>query len=272
MQQAEELESHRRYKMFEEKHHWHTMKKLSDDYDRTKGGNKGKSFHQLKNAQKNANFTMRYGISIEGKIETDAPLVVTRKGKKVDKTESTSAGAITIQRENVKKKFLDIKAELRTKYKLEHEKGEEENGLNGIAAEFEHKHSVFIATLGNLKAPKKDKKAKRVNREDDTLDDDIKLFFEEYLAKIYMKLIKCLSLAVKQTKDEVERSQYVTRAMLIVKKLTRLRLEEKEKAKVGKFLKELGYYSLVHQLGLGDKDVQGERRCSFARFQLQVGI
>ena len=52
-------ESTQQYKLFEEKYHWHTMKKLSDNYDRTKDNNKTKSFSARKGMQKQANFMMR---------------------------------------------------------------------------------------------------------------------------------------------------------------------------------------------------------------------
>ena len=54
-----DCESTQQYKLFEEKYHWHTMKKLSDDYDRTKDNNKTKSFSARKSMQKQANFMMR---------------------------------------------------------------------------------------------------------------------------------------------------------------------------------------------------------------------
>ena len=54
-----EGETTQQYKLFEEKYHWHTMKKLSDDYDRTKDNNKTKSFSARKSMQKQANFMMR---------------------------------------------------------------------------------------------------------------------------------------------------------------------------------------------------------------------
>merc|ERR1712226_613819 len=40
----EKVKGNVQHKHFEEKYHWHTMKKLSDDYDRTKGENMTKSF------------------------------------------------------------------------------------------------------------------------------------------------------------------------------------------------------------------------------------
>ena len=55
----EKGKENQKHKHFEERYHWHTMKKLSDDYDRTKCENMTKSFWATKRKQQEASFTMR---------------------------------------------------------------------------------------------------------------------------------------------------------------------------------------------------------------------
>merc|ERR1712076_129624 len=92
--------------------------KLNDDCDRTPGNKKGKSFFEMKGAQKAASFMVRYGTSIEGGIESDKPLAVVKKGnKKVEDPNKKSAKGVVIQRENIMKRFKDSQEELLKKYK-----------------------------------------------------------------------------------------------------------------------------------------------------------
>ena len=264
--EVQQKQGEARYKKFEEKYHWHTMKKLSDDYDRTKDNRKSSSFFARKNQQTNANFMMRYGTSIEGGIDSDSPLVVAKQGKKAEEKVNTSAGAIKIQRENIRKRFLDCQENLKAKYD-NLGKEADESKIKDCATQVHQKYAGLLLALEKIGEVKSNKKVKKGVTED-TLDSDIKDYFDKLLRKIYLKLVKCLKSLLKQAKEDEDKNSVIVNLMTAVKKLTSMQLTEEEKAVVDKILQNVGFSALSANLGFGKQDKNDCR--SFARFQLQV--
>ena len=136
----------------------------------------------------------RYGTSIEGGIESDKPLAVVKKGKghaKVEDPNKKSAKGVQIQRENIMKRFKESQEELMKKYK-----GLKEDATDDKVADcadlFEKKYKEIrkdIEQVGEVKLNKKEKKGAK----EDTLDADVKAFFEKNLVKIYLKVLKTVT-------------------------------------------------------------------------------
>jgi len=259
---------------FEEQFGWATTAKLSDDYDRTPGNKKGKSFFEMKANQKAASFMVRYGTSIEGGIESDKPLAVVKKGGKPDKKEDPnkkSAKGVQIQRENIMKRFKESQEDLMKKYK-----GLKDDATDDKVAEcadlFEKKYKEIrkdIEQVGEVKLNKKEKKGAK----EDTLDADVKTFFEKNLVKIYLKVLKTVMSVIKHCKEERERAGAMVQAMLTFKKLAAMEQssEEKTAETLRKYILEIGFVDLAKELKMVKEKEKVEVKTlrSFARFQLE---
>jgi superfamily II RNA helicase len=257
------------YKVFEEKYHWHVLKKLTDAYDRIPENKQSKSFFGRKNNQKNASFMVRYGTSIEGGIEIDKPIAVS-ESKKDTKHKEKSGGnkkssVVKIQRENIKKKFLLQKEDLDTKYKAVKDVNVT-NKLTDIATMFESKWKDIqkeIVKVGIANSNSKEKEKVK-----DNLEEDIKKYFEDRLTKLYLKLMKIHMASIKFEKDG-DSSQEKVLFVLLLKKFMVMDTfkEDKNKETLSKYMTKLGFMKLASNLGLSGESKNSSE--SFARFQLE---
>ena len=249
-----------------------TTTKLTDDYDRTPGNKKGKSFFEMKGAQKAASFMVRYGTSIEGGIESDKPLAVVKKGKKPEDPNKKSAKGVQIQRENIMKRFKESQEELMKKYKGLKEDATDDK-LGECAELFEKKFKDIkkdiegTVSVEKVKVNKKDK-----GKKEDTLDVEVLTFFEKNLIKIYMKILKSVMSVVKHGKEQ-EKASATVQAMLTFKKLSVMEqaTEEKTAETLKKYVVELGFIELAKLLNMvkEKEKVEVKKEQSFARFQLR---
>ena len=258
------------YKVFEEKYHWHAMKKLTDEYDRIPENKQSKSFFGRKNNQKNASFMVRYGTSIEGGIEIDKPIAVSENKKDTKHKEKAGgnkkSSVVKIQRENIKKKFLLQKEDLDTKYKAVKEVAIT-NKLTDVVSMFENKWKDIqkeIVKIGTANTNSKEKEKVK-----DNLEEDVKKYFEDRLTKLYLKIMKNHMATIKFEKDG-DSSPAKVEFMLLFKKFMVMDTfkEEKNKETLSKYISKLGFNKLASNLGL--PVVKGESGPeSFARFQLE---
>ena len=198
---------------------------------------------------------------------SDSPLAVTRKDKKERETiTKVSAGAVIIQRDNIRNRFQQSQEERRLQYAELH-KIEDQSKLDMVATLFERKHATLLNSLKKVGKVKMKGKPKKHNQDDD-LEKDILAFFTKFLVKIYLKMLKS---ARKNMIITIEDINSTVKTLLTVKKLTSFDLDEEERLVVGKFLQDLGFYGLSSHISLSRKgdELQGKKR-SFARFQLQV--
>ena len=213
----------------------------------------------------------RYGTSIEGGIESDKPLAVVKKGKahaKAEDPNKKSAKGVQIQRENIMKRFKESQEELMKKYK-----GLKEDATDDKVAEcadlFEKKYKEIrkdIEQVGEVKLNKKEKKGAK----EDTLDADVKAFFEKNLVKIYLKVLKTVMSTVKHGKEQ-EKSNAMVQAMLTFKKLAAMDQsgEEKTAETLRKYILEIGFVDLAKNLKMvkEKEKVEVKQQRSFARFK-----
>merc|ERR1712008_180286 len=94
------------YKVFEEKYHWHFLKPLTDNYDRTP-----ETYNKFLD-QKKANFMVKYGTSLEGRIETDKPIVANKDSAKSKSDGKLKQSVVEIQKEKLKSDFEAVKKDL----------------------------------------------------------------------------------------------------------------------------------------------------------------
>jgi len=262
------------YRVFEEKYHWHVLKKLTDAYDRIPENKQSKSFFGRKNNQKNASFMVRYGTSIEGGIEIDKPIAVSENKRDTKPQKEKSGGGkkssvVKIQRENIKKKFLLQKEDLEGKYKAVKDITMT-NKLTDIVNMFESKWKDIqkeIVKVGIANTNSKEKEKVK-----DNLEEDIKKYFEDRLTKLYLKLMKIHMASIKFEK-EGDSSREKIAFILLFKKFMNMDTfkEDKNKDTLSKYLTKLGFLQLASNLGLSVE--KGESRKdgseSFARFQLE---
>uniref|UniRef100_A0A4W3H4H8 DExD/H-box helicase 60 n=3 Tax=Callorhinchus milii TaxID=7868 RepID=A0A4W3H4H8_CALMI len=114
-----------RGKEFDERVHWHSSKKLSDDFDRTKSSTMGEKSNDpevrkqmLRNYQKLVRFHRLYGSTLEGNITKN--IVTTEQGIVAPKKQSSNVSAGKSKKLPPKKK-ADIIAEENIKKKQEKE-------------------------------------------------------------------------------------------------------------------------------------------------------
>uniref|UniRef100_A0A4W3GPQ1 DExD/H-box helicase 60 n=1 Tax=Callorhinchus milii TaxID=7868 RepID=A0A4W3GPQ1_CALMI len=113
-----------RGKEFDERVHWHSSKKLSDDFDRTKSSTMEKSNdpevrkQMLRNYQKLVRFHRLYGSTLEGNITKN--IVTTEQGIVAPKKQSSNPKkkADIIAEENIKKKQEKEDLKLRDQWNL----------------------------------------------------------------------------------------------------------------------------------------------------------
>jgi len=262
------------YKVFEEKYHWHTLKKLTDAYDRIPENRQTKSFFGRKNNQKNASFMVRYGTSIEGKIEIDKPIAVSDNNKdkkhkeKPGGTGNKKSSVVKIQRENIKKKFLTQKEDLDSKYKLVKDVAITSK-LIDVATTFETKRKEIQKEIDKVGVSNTNSKEKEKVK--DNLEEDIKAYFEDKLTKLYLKVMKNHMATVKFDK-EGDSSGVKVDFMLLFKKFMVMDTfnQEKNKETVSKYLVKLGFFELASNLKLPvEKGESSKTTQSFARFQLE---
>ena len=96
-----------------------------------------------------------------------------------------------------------------------------------------------------MKLNKKEKKGAK----EDTLDADVKAFFEKNLVKIYLKVLKTVMSTVKHGKEQ-EKANAMVQAMLTFKKLAAMDQsgEEKTAETLRKYILEIGFVDLAKNL------------------------
>ena len=199
-------------------------------------------------------------------------MAVVKKGKahaKAEDPNKKSAKGVQIQRENIMKRFKESQEELMKKYKGLKEDATDDK-VSECAELFEKKYKEIrkdIEQVGEVKLNKKEKKGAK----EDTLDADVKAFFEKNLVKIYLKVLKTVMSTVKHGKEH-EKSNAMVQAMLTFKKLAAMDQsgEEKTAETLRKYILEIGFVDLAKNLKMVKEkekvDVKQQR--SFARFQL----
>uniref|UniRef100_A0A4W3GM92 DExD/H-box helicase 60 n=1 Tax=Callorhinchus milii TaxID=7868 RepID=A0A4W3GM92_CALMI len=105
-----------RGKEFDERVHWHSSKKLSDDFDRTKSSTMGNETLFILNYQKLVRFHRLYGSTLEGNITKN--IVTTEQGIVAPKKQSSNKKADIIAEENIKKKQEKEDLKLRDQWNL----------------------------------------------------------------------------------------------------------------------------------------------------------
>ena len=194
-----------------------------------------------------------------------------KKGKahaKAEDPNKKSAKGVQIQRENIMKRFKESQEELMKKYK-----GLKEDATDDKVAEcadlFEKKYKEIrkdIEQVGEVKLNKKEKKGAK----EDTLDADVKAFFEKNLVKIYLKVLKTVMSTVKHGKEQ-EKSNAMVQAMLTFKKLAAMDQsgEEKTAETLRKYILEIGFVDLAKNLKMvkEKEKVEVKQQRSFARFK-----
>ena len=265
------------YKVFEEKYHWHFLKPLTDDYDRTPE-NYNPYFDQKK-----ANFMVKYGTSLEGRIETEKPIVANKDSAK-SKSEGKlkqSCAVVEIHKGKLKSDFEAVKKELEVK-KLEMKNTKDKNlheRLVKLIVEIEKKSKEFkekaeALMIENNEKKTQNKKNKKINESIDlsTLREEISNFFGEIQQYFYLKMMKenidSIEANEKLNKDTIQSKIEFVRTLSKFMKLTP-NLDDKHKSSLSKYLSKLGFYDLALSVGLEIKKMDESRKVSFSRFQLE---
>ena len=260
------------YKVFEEKYHWHFLKPLTDDYDRTP-----ETYNPYFD-QKKANFMVKYGTSLEGRIETEKPIVANKDSAKSKSDGKLKQSVVEIQKGKLKSDFEAVKKDLEMR-KVELKNTKDVNVHERLAkfiVEIEKKSKEFKEKAEALLIGKKtqNKKNKKINESIDlsTLREEISNFFGEIQQYFYLKMMKenidSVEANEKLNKDTIQSKIEFVRTLSKFMKLTP-NLDDKHKSSLSKYLSKLGFYDLALSLGLEIKKMDESRKISFSRFQLE---
>ena len=272
------------FKVFEERHHWHVLKPLTDQYDRTPEQTAQKGFWGQKSEQQKASFMSRYGTSIEGSIETGIIVANDPKAKKSKKDKDagkTSTKSLQIQRDNIKDDLKAVKETIDKRVDVVLKNFETNWDVNLIEKELDFVKSkrgeieIKLRKVGGGPEEEKDKKKKAPKGKgggkgkgaapEDNLAEDIKEYFDGRIFKLVWKLLGRL---VKLEKSS-DGDENVVKIMLNIKELLPMEAIKKDKnqEKLSSFLAVLGFYELGANLGF--KMTEETNKRSFARFQLE---
>ena len=263
------------YKVFEEKYHWHFLKPLTDDYDRTP-----ETYNKFLD-QKKANFMVKYGTSLEGRIETEKPIVANKDSAKSKSEGKLKQSVVEIQKGKLKSDFEAVKKDLEMR-KVELKNTKDVNlheRLVKFIVEIENKSKEFkekaeALLIENNEKKTQNKKSKKINESIDlsTLREDISNFFGEIEQHFYLKIMKeninSIEANEKLNKDTIQSKIEFVRTLSKFMKLTP-NLDDKHKSSLSKYLSKLGFYDLALSLGLEIKKIDESRKISFSRFQLE---
>ena len=263
------------YKVFEEKYHWHFLKPLTDDYDRTP-----ETYNPYLD-QKKANFMVKYGTSLEGRIETEKPIVANKDSAKSKSEGKLKQSVVEIQKGKLKSDFEAVKKALEiNKVELKNTNGVDlHERLVKFIVEIEKKSKEFkekaeALMIENNEKKTQNKKSKKINESINlsTLREDISNFFGEIQQYFYLKMMKedmnLIEANEKLNKDTIQSKIEFVKTLSKFIKLTP-NLDDKHKSSLSKYLSKLGFYDLALSVGLEIKKMDESRKVSFSRFQLE---
>ena len=251
MTEEEKMQFQGRHKQFVERYHWHTFRKLSDEYERIYEAGQNKGYMALQRHQMYAKFAIKYGESIEGRIATDRPIAVEESRKKNERNEKQSALKLKVK--NVQDSFKNQaeKLSLRVKKAKDAKSVEEELvSVKKAQKEFENKLKVIPGF--------------------EPVKSEIESFFVCKALELQIKLCRNMRKSFEVAKSTEEKIQLKINLLQVAKQLKdhTSRLSKDEVAKLAKCLKVMEFGGLAVVLGL----VEGEATASvddLADFQLR---